>query len=141
MAAAAADEKRIFTRAELEHCARQAVASGVWRRHGFDLLRYARSLEPWRYGGHPVNPLLLREHGPKLAKLVSAAEQQQGTQGGDDEAKPNAAELRVAEQMRALAALPLELLRARIEETGHEAPGDPLACVMLAYSLGVSCHG
>lgn len=140
MAATTKQEDATFSRADLEHCARQAVISGVHRRPGFSLLAYAATAEPWRYGGRAINPILAREHGARIARLVDEAERQQGTTS-EEAAKPNAAELRVAERMQALAALPLDLLRRRIEEAGREPPEDALACVMLGYSLGVSDHG
>lgn len=139
MAATTKQEAEVFSRADLEHCARQAVISGVHRRPGFSLLAYAATAQPWRYGGRAINPILLREHGARISRLVDEAERSQG--GSMEQAQPNAAELRVAERMRALAALPLELLRRRIEEAGGEPPEDALACVMLGYSLGVSDHG
>lgn len=132
-------EKQTFTRAQLEHCAQQAIGMGRHRAAGFSLLQFARSREPWRYGGRSVSPLIRREHGKAFQALVEGALAEQG--GGAQEPGRSAAELAVAERIGALSALPQELLRKRIEELGREAPTEPLALVMAAYHLGVSIHG
>lgn len=127
-----------FSRADLTHCAEQAIMMGRDREHQFDLCAYCRKNEPWLYGGRGVSSIFRRQHAERIAALVAAAELAQG--GVEEQRGPTAAELLVTERMRALGALPREVLHARIREAGREPPDDALGAVLLAFDLGVSHH-
>ncbi len=131
-------ERKRFSRADLTHCAEQAILLGRDRQHQFDLCEYAQRNEPWLYGGRTVGSVFRRQYAERIAALVAAAEQEQG--GTEERSGPSEAELLVTERMRALAALPREVLDARILEAGREPPPDALLAVLLAFDLGVSHH-
>ena len=125
---------RVFSRAELEHCAAQAIMLRRYREHGFSLLSYARRAEPWRYGGRGPTHGVVRQHREKIRSLVDEALQ---LQGGDVASVPSAEELRTAERINALLAMDAEALGAAIVERGRQPTADQWSNVMLAFSLGV----
>lgn len=129
------DPARVFSRSDLEHCALQAVALDRQRSHGFSLLAYASTAEPWRYGGRGPNRQLWHEHGQCVREMVEEALAKQGT--SSESAGPSPVELSAAAKIGALFSLRREELDQSLRQQGREPPEEHLAAVMLAFSLGV----